>query len=505
MPSNLQPIAWFPNRGLDLTSAPHKVPLNMAQDGFDWYIEDGENLKKRPGYDDVNVSAVSASPTINGLYSLYLSDGTKYELVGTSNGDIWQDSSGTITTKRIAGLATTYPLDYTQFLDTGIWADGGFYLKTWNGSASGTISAGGSAIACEMHLNKLFTFDINSSTVRYSQTGSISAFTGSGTDTFNFNQNDGQVGTALHSFARNELLIFKERSMGKLLGYDKPSFNLLTIDSTIGCVNKRTIKSFRSNTSGGLCMWAFKDGIYAYDGTTPKKISEAIQSFWNTINPDYFDIMDATIDTDKGLYLLTVAAGTSQTTPNRLIVIDLMNPWQDEKGFHFPIFIWRLSAYSLNQEVQMDGSYRLVFGGTSGVKYNFDDDTLSDNGSSITSYVVSPSMIFDTLGNDNCLRRAYIAMESASGTFDVYGEIKDGEDWQLQDSIDMSGGADRLGIDFALGISPLGFTEANFSTRVNMSLRSRRIKVKLEQATDSYGFTLNSPVEFYQKSGGMRG
>jgi hypothetical protein len=503
MPSTLQNINWFPGRGLDLDSPIHQVDNQHAASGLNWYSVDGKNAEKKFGYDEVNTSAVSASPNITGLHSLYLSNGTDYELVSTSNGDIWTDSSGTITTKILSGLSTSYPLDYTQFLDTGIWADGGYYLKTWNGSASGTVSAGASAIACEVHLNKLFTADINSSTIRYSQTGSISTFTGAGTDTFNFEQNNGQNIVGMQSFARNELIIFKERSMGKLIGYDKASFNLLTIDRSIGCACKRSMQNFKANTTGGLMLWANWDGIYAYDGSTPKKVSQKIQPFWDSINKNYMKDMVSAIDEDTGLYFLSVPYGSGQTTNNYTIVLNLNQPYQDDEGFHLPAFIWSDGWYSMNQETSTNTA-KVVMGGT-GYKYYYSDMLYSNAGSSVTAYIVSPGFTFDTLGYSNALRRLYCVMSSATGNMSLYGNFVDSDDWVLQQTFDMSGGAARLGIDFALGISPLGFTEANFSQRINTNLRGRRIKIKFEQASDSDRFTLNAPVELYFKRGGMQG
>lgn len=504
MTSTLQRIQWFPKNGLDLNSPIHQVDMSHACSGLNWYSNDNANAEKKFGYGQVNTVAVSATPNITGLFSLYLSSGTDYELVSTANGDVWTDSSGTITTKILAGLSTTYPLDYTQFLDTGIWADGGYYLKTWNGSASGTISAGASAIACEVHLNKLFTADLNSSTVRYSSTGSISAFTGAGTDTFNFEQNNGQNIVALQSFARNELIIFKDGSMGKLIGYDKASFNLITVDRSIGCSCKRSIQNFKANTAGGLMIWASWDGIYAYDGSTPKRISDYIKPFWDTINKNYMSGMVSSVNEDLGLYFLSVPYGSGQTTNNYTIVINLRFPYQDDLGTHFPIFIWSDGWYSMNQETGTNSSL-IVMGGSGGIKYYYSADLMSNNGSSVTAYIVTPGFTFDQMGVSNSLRRIYVAMSSATGNFSLYGTFTDNQDWVLQETFDMSGGADRLGIDFALGISPLGFPEANFTERINTSLRGRRIKLKFEQASDSNRFTLNAPVELYFKRGGMQG
>lgn len=503
MPTILQGNIWFPKKGLDLESPKHLVSLDHASEGFDWYSDDGDIAAKKWGYADVNISAVSASPDITGLYSLYLSNGDKYELVSTSNGALWRDNSGTITTKVLSGLSTTLPVDYTQFLDTGIWADGSTTIKTWNGTASGTI-AEASAVACETHLNKLFLALGNSSTFKYSATGSISTFTGAGTDTINFEQNNGQNIVTIKSFSRNELLIFKDRSMGKLVGYDKASFNLLTIDNAIGCAAKLSVKNFKANTGGGLMIWAAWDGIYAYDGSVPKKISRYIQPFWNLVNKEYLSNARATIDQDNGLYFLTIPYSTA-TTNSHTIVVNLNFPYQDEKGTHFPMFIWRDGWKALNTEITSANANKIVMGGANGIKNYYADSIFSNNGTSIAAYIVTPMFTFDGLGQDNALRRAYCVMESSSGNMSVYGEVKDGSDWVLQETFDMSGGADRLGIDFALGISPLGFPESNFSTRINMALRGRRIKIKFEQDSDSFRFKINSPVEFYFKQGGQRG
>jgi hypothetical protein len=506
MPTLLQPVAWFPTKGLDLISAPHDVGMEFAQDAFDVWVENNKDLKKRPGFDLVNTTPVSASADINFLQSLYTSNGSRYELVGTSNGGVWREVAGGITIKVLDGLSTARQWDYTQFLDTAIIADGNASLYTYNGAVSGTIAPGGFTLCVETHLNKLFTADRDGSTVRYSQTGSISAFAGVGTDAFNFEQNNGQVLTGLHSFARNELLIFKESSMGKLVGYDKPSFNLITVDTSVGCINHRTIKSYKSNTMGGLCVFAARDGLYVYDGSVPRKISEYIQTLWDTIPPARFGQMDSVIDTKRGLYILTAPTGLSNTDNNRLIVVDMKNPFEDETGLHFPIWVWRIEAQSLNQEITSSNTVKLVFGNSGGFKYRIDDSLLSDNGTDVVAYVVTPSMTGDGIvGTEAMLRRAYVCMSSASGSINIFGEIKDGEDWILQDTLEMSGGSAQLGVDFALGVSPLGFPESNFSARINADLKSRRIKVKFEQDSGDFRFTLNRPVEFYFMHGGTQG
>jgi len=507
-PSALTGTQWFPAKGLNTAQPAHRVPMDMASAGFDFVVDENEVLKKRDGYAQVNSTEVSASPSITSLSSLYLSSGTKYELLGTSNGSVYQESAGVVTAQVFSGLQTTYPLDYTQFLDSVIVLDGSSSPYTWDGSATGTISAApSSARYGETHLNKFFLTGIagNLSRVDYSATGDFNTYTGAGTDQFQVEQNNGQITTGIKSFSGNELVIFKERSMFKLLGVDKPSFTLSSIDLTIGCISNRTIQVFKSSTQGGILVFASQDGIYVYDGVTPRKISSYIQDFWDSINRTKYDIFDSTIDFDKGRYLLSVATG-SDSINSRIISVDLLHPWEDENGLHFPITLWRVSAQSLNTEfVSSTNAQRLVFGGSSdGLKYYF-GTLYSDNGDSIESYVVTPLMKFeDGLGQENCLRRIYSAWVTTAGSITVSSENKDGTEWVEEEIIQAVGAGAAIGVDFQIGISAIGVPEASFTARTNTQVRSRRIKIRFLQDSATRYFNLQSPVEFYYKRGGLR-
>ena len=509
MASTLRPSLWFPSRGLNTAQPPHTISMNMASAGLDVIVEENTVLKPRPGYADVNGTAVSASPTLHSFGSLYLSSGTSYELIGTSNGGIWSDESGTVTASIFDGLSTTQGFDFTQFLDTVIILDGTNIPQTWTGTATGTISAAATAAKYgDTHLEKFFISGIsaNRSRVDYSQTGDFNTWTGAGTDQFNVAQNNGQIITGIKSFARNELVIFKERSMYKLIGYDKPSFNLVTVDKTIGCIDNRSIQNYKSSTSGGLMMFAFRDGIYAYDGNTPRKITSYIQDFWDSVNKTRFQWVDSTLDVERGRYLLTVSVG-SGVLNTRIIVVDLLHPWEDENGLHFPIWIWRVSAQALHTEiVSSTNAERLVIGGSAdGKKSNFDTAFRADDGVAVSSEVETGLMDFrDSIGREQCLRRMYSALEATTGNIKVATEVKDGDDWVCQETIESSGDADSIGVDFQIGVSAIGLPEATFTARTNIKARSRRIKVRYKQVSATRTFALQSPVEFYTKPGGMR-
>lgn len=478
----------------------------MASDGQNFIVDESTIVKKRDGFTAVNATPVSASPTINSLFSLRLSNGTIHEIVGTSNGGIFEDESGTITNSIFTGLSTSRPTEYTQFLNTIILADGTNVLNTWDGSVTGQIPAAATgAKFVETHLNKLFISGIISSSDRvdYSTTGDFNVWTGAGTDKFQVEQNDGQNISGLKAYSRNELIIFKDRSMHKLIGFDKSSFNRLSVDKSVGCVCNRAIKNFKSSSGGGLLIWPFIDGIYIYDGAKVEKISSYIQDTWNNINANRYTFMDATIDIETGRYLISFSTGSSVINDTTLAV-DLRHPWRDENGLHFPIFPWTIKAQSLHTEILASTNrQRLVFGSSEdGIKNRF-GTLFSDAGSAIDSFVVSPLVGGqDGLRSSNNLKQVTTAWVSTSGEIDVDTEIKDGQDFTTQDTINTIGQSDAIGVDFTIGVSPIGIIESTFTHTSNTRARSRRVMVRLRQNSSTRFYNLEAPVELYLQRAG---
>lgn len=506
MASTLQRVVWFPSRGLNTAQPPHMVPMDMAEDGQDFVVEENTIVKKRDGYANVNSVAVTSTPTINSMFTLSLSNGTKHDLVGTDAGTIYEDSNGTITASVFTSVSTSRASEYTQFLDTALMVDGSNVVKTWDGSTTGLISSAATgAKFIETHLNKIFLagMSTNTSRIDYSATGDINTWTGVGTDQINVEQNDGQDITGIKSFARNELVIFKERSMYKLIGFDKPSFNLSSIDKSVGCINGRSVQNFKASTGGGLLVFAYIDGIYVYDGASANKISSYVQDVWDNINRTRYDKIVSTIDVDKQRYIISFPTGSS-TVNDTTLVVDLAHPWQDDSGFHFPIFKWTVAGQSLYTEFRgTTNIQRVVFGGNAdGFKYRF-GTLYSDNGSSIDSYIVSPLMAMgDSLSTSNHLRRITTAWVSTAGEIDVDTEIKDGTEWTTQETITTAGEGSAIGVDFTVGLSPIGLPEASFTWNTNSKARSRRIKVRFRQNSSTRFFNLQAPVEFWTQISG---
>ena len=291
--------------------------------------------------------------------------------------------------------------------------------------------------------------------------------------------------------------------MYKLIGYDKPSFNLSSILSSVGCINNRTIRNFNSYSGGGLLIWAYVDGLYIYDGSQVEKISSSIQATWDLINNTKYLNMDSTLDTQKGRYILTLTTG-SNATNTQTIAVDLMHPWRDETGLHFPIFIWDVAAQSLNTEITTStNEQRIVFGSLDdGIKNRF-GTLYSDGGVAIDTYVASPLFgAQDGLMTTNALREVTTAWVTTAGEIELDTEINDGTDWVNQDTISSAGIAAAIGIDFTIGISPIGVPDASFTYTSNVKARSSRIMIRLRQISSSRYFNLQAPVELYFKQTG---
>ena len=506
MASTLFSIKWFPSKGVNDSQPKHMLGFEMASSGQDFVVEENTICKKRDGYTAVNASAVSANATINSLASLRLSSGTEHEVFGTDNGGIWEDDSGVVTASIFSGLSTSTPARYSQFLDTLIIADGTNVLNTWTGAATANISAAATgAKFVETHLNKLFIAGMSSATDRvdYSTTGDFNVWTGAGTDQFQVEQNDGQDITGLKSYARNQLIIFKERSMHKLIGYDKPSFNLISADLAVGCISDRTIQNFKSSTGGGLLIWAYIDGIYVYDGANVEKISSYYQVTWDNINANRYEFMDSTLDIEKGRYLVSFSTGSSLTN-DTTIAVDLRHPWRDDNGLHFPVFPWTVNTQSLHTELNATTNrQRIVFGASAdGIKNRF-GTIFSDEGSAIDSYVASP--LFgseDGLRDSNTLKEVTTAWLNTAGTIDIQTEIKDSDDWTTQDTVSVLGNTGQIGVDFTIGISQIGTPVVSFTRNSNIKARSRRIMIRVRHNDSTTSYSMQAPVELYFKNAG---
>jgi hypothetical protein len=73
---------------------------------------------------------------------------------------------------------------------------------------------------------------------------------------------------------RDHLLVFKNRSIHAIYGYSPDTFQVVRVADDLGAVSQEAIVS----TPIGVFFWDRKGGAYAYDGRTPRWISEPLHS-----------------------------------------------------------------------------------------------------------------------------------------------------------------------------------------------------------------------------------
>lgn len=86
----------------------------------------------------------------------------------------------------------------------------------------------------------------------------------------------------------NELIVFKERSVYLLEGFSPSTFGSTRITNTIGLSSPKTAQvaeigspNMKDDEPLSIALWQDVDGIYAFDGRKPRKISLPIDSYFN--------------------------------------------------------------------------------------------------------------------------------------------------------------------------------------------------------------------------------
>lgn len=115
--------------------------------------------------------------------------------------------------------------------------------------------------------------------------------------------------------------IFTQNNMYELYGSGPSTFELVPVDTGIGCVGQ-----FATATANGLLYFAWRNGIYSYNGASFKKISDNVDYYFETISKDY--IGGITIAADSKYLYCAIPSGSS-TYNNILLKYDF------EKGLWF--------------------------------------------------------------------------------------------------------------------------------------------------------------------------
>lgn len=203
-------------------------------------------------------------------------------------------------------------------------------------------------------------------------------------------EDDNSPTTGACGFQQN-LTVFKEDSIWMMedvgttdLGLE--SFNPRRVVAGVGCVSNSSVAEVQ-----GRLVFLAEDGIYAYNGTPQiEKLSYRIQDTINSINPARRPFAKAVNLSQKNLYLLAVAVNGSNTN-NLVIVWDYKNDvwWLWDS---LEVQQWLLDeGASDDQRLYFQDSHMRVFEFFVGNQ---------DNGSAISSYVLTQRFDYSTASRD---------------------------------------------------------------------------------------------------------
>lgn len=191
---------------------------------------------------------------------------------------------------------------------------------------------------------------------------------------------------------RNLLYFVKERSLYVTAddGVDEPaSWTIEEVSNQVGTPSVHGV-----GIGEEWVVIAGRAGLYYFDGGTPQKLSQEIQSVWDSINWQYGSLLWVQVDTVQKRILIGVPIGTA-TTPSQVLVLDY------KEGFQDPLWAmlevpsksrkwapWYISANSCGLIERPTGVAQLFFGNNAGNGkiHGLTKGQYSDDGAAINSY-----------------------------------------------------------------------------------------------------------------------
>lgn len=233
----------------------------------------------------------------------------------------------------------------------------------------------------------------------------------------------------------NETVIYADNEIWMLQGNTKANFGRLRLSAKVGIAAPDSLVTIESGLTVGdsikiVLAWFFYDGIWMFDGVRIWKISSPdIDNFFDPddgdyINTSYLDQTQGEYDFETQCAYWTVYSGSSQTTPNKVIVL------------HFPTLWYGIYDYGVDIGAicsVINNRYYLVAGGhASGKFYQLNTGTTDVNSSgtavAVDAYVVTRDMFLSySDGMKQQLLSIWLESQEAGGFVEI-DEYPDGSD-----------------------------------------------------------------------------
>jgi uncharacterized protein (UPF0303 family) len=300
------------------------IPDGASQDLQNVDVEDG-SIRKRFGSIKVNSSAIGNGQSVR-LTHYYVDSSATHWILTISSNTIYKSNDGgatnTVGTSAM-GISATTRFQAANGFNNVYFVSESTNVIEFDGSSfsQNTAAPLGSAVA--FFAERLW---IGQNSILYgSRVADDTDWTDDGIDDADAFQatvhnNDGYPIRAMVPFGP-DLLIFKDYSIDRLIiNSDGLTFTLVPVISTLGTQFPETVK-----VADNRVVWLAHDGVYAYNGSTIKRISENVQPTFEGLAQLSASGRSYT-ETTQAQFVAGTSSGTSAT-----IIADsvLLSTWTD--------------------------------------------------------------------------------------------------------------------------------------------------------------------------------
>lgn len=195
----------------------------------------------------------------------------------------------------------------------------------------------------------------------------------------NLTRSKGNI-TAITEY-NDHVIIFTEYGMHELYGDSPTNYTLVDVEGDIGCISNRSI--IKCN---GRLYWMAKDGVYEYDGSSPRKISTNVSQYINGINYTYKSLAVSGSNDD----IIYFGLPYGSTSNNIILTYDTINKvWYTETGNIIDFITIQSKLYALDS--------------TGGINNMRDITATKDNGTEITWSFITKAYNDDTVSQKKTL------------------------------------------------------------------------------------------------------
>ena len=244
-------------------------------------------LQKRPGQSRLN--SVVLGGTCQGLHSYYYGTTPTRRMVAAYNGKIayWDYDAGTPAFVEIAtGLDTSALVKFENCINYMVYCNGVDPPRKWDGTTDSALAnAPADAQFFCYHKEQLFCVD-KSYPNRLRWSNLINPEDWPGVNYWDISPGDGDEITNLVRLP-DGLVIFKKYSTSVLYGSTLDDFQLVQVDSRVGCSGP-----FAACVDQGVIYFIAHDGIYArtVSGAATNLTKDRIPRLWDTVNKEFLHL-----------------------------------------------------------------------------------------------------------------------------------------------------------------------------------------------------------------------